>query len=169
MSSVAPNSIQKPPSYSLLGILLAIRLIFRIHALISSHFLPSGASKTYPSSTSSSDRTLTHPSQDQTENSITIDSTPISTLVPSSLVAAAASEGEDGKDLWGDRTILDIESLDAEIRASRRCALCLEERTSSTVTECGHVFCWTCVVGWGREKVCRRAFVAPFTLCLCTL
>lgn len=146
MASVAPNPDQKPPSYSLLGILLAIRLLYRMHSLISWVLAASPILR----EASSEDPALSSATSEQSKH---IDSTPIHALVPRSLVAAASSEGEDGKEFWGDSTLLDVESLSAETRAGRRCALCLEERTASTVTECGHVFCWTCIVGWGREKV----------------
>jgi peroxin-10 len=52
-----------------------------------------------------------------------------------------------------DGTALDISAIPSEARRSRNCTLCLEERTDSCVTECGHLFCWNCIVGWGREKV----------------
>jgi peroxin-10 len=54
-----------------------------------------------------------------------------------------------------DRTMLDVASIPSNVRASRNCSLCLEERTGSCATECGHLFCWTCIVGWGREKVSK--------------
>lgn len=49
-----------------------------------------------------------------------------------------------------------------------RCTLCMDRRTpesgNSTVTECGHVFCWDCITGWVREKpecpLCRHALQA---------
>ena len=50
-------------------------------------------------------------------------------------------------------TILQISEIPEEARASRSCTLCLEERTASCATECGHLFCWNCIYGWGREKV----------------
>jgi peroxin-10 len=50
-------------------------------------------------------------------------------------------------------TALDVASIPDDLRQSRNCTLCLEERTESCVTECGHLFCWNCIVGWGREKV----------------
>ena len=50
-------------------------------------------------------------------------------------------------------TALDVAAIPPEGRQSRNCTLCLEERTDSCVTECGHLFCWNCIVGWGREKV----------------
>ena len=52
-----------------------------------------------------------------------------------------------------ERTALDLAAIPINIRASRNCTLCLEERTDSCATECGHIFCWNCIVGWGREKV----------------
>jgi peroxin-10 len=40
-------------------------------------------------------------------------------------------------------------------RDARKCTLCLEMWAAPTVTECGHVFCWSCIVGWSAEKVRR--------------
>ena len=46
-----------------------------------------------------------------------------------------------------------------------RCTLCMDRREpengNSAVTECGHVFCWSCIEEWLREKadcpLCRQA------------
>ncbi|KAI0894941.1 RING-1 like protein [Annulohypoxylon nitens] len=42
----------------------------------------------------------------------------------------------------------------------RKCTLCLEELKDPAATQCGHVFCWTCIGDWVREKpecpLCRR-------------
>lgn len=51
-------------------------------------------------------------------------------------------------------TSLHVAGINPGLRVGRRCALCLEERTATTSTECGHLFCWSCIVGWGDEKVC---------------
>lgn len=55
-------------------------------------------------------------------------------------------------------TVLDVAAIPDDLRQSRNCTLCLEERTDSCVTECGHLFCWNCIVGWGREKVRTEYF-----------
>ncbi|KAL2351760.1 Pex12 amino terminal region-domain-containing protein [Cryomyces antarcticus] len=45
-------------------------------------------------------------------------------------------------------------------RQQRKCTLCLEEMKDPSVTTCGHVFCWTCIGDWCREKpecpLCRQ-------------
>ena len=42
----------------------------------------------------------------------------------------------------------------------RKCTLCLEGMRDPSVTTCGHVFCWSCITGWLRERadcpLCRQ-------------
>lgn len=50
----------------------------------------------------------------------------------------------------------------------RKCTLCLEELKDPAATQCGHVFCWTCIGDWVREKpecpLCRRAALVQHIL-----
>lgn len=46
--------------------------------------------------------------------------------------------------------------------ASRSCVLCLTPMTDPASTVCGHIFCWTCISEWCREKVsflCNMVFL----------
>lgn len=53
-------------------------------------------------------------------------------------------------------------------RQQRKCTLCLEEMRDPSVTTCGHVFCWTCIGDWIREKpecpLCRQAVLGQHVL-----
>lgn len=149
----------RPPSYSLLGVLIIVRLLYRLVIFLRTRArappsLTSSSSENgkSPISTSSSYREHQHSQQLE----IHIDGRPISSLLevvdPESAPALPAEEDE--------LTILDVGSIPEEVRAGRNCTLCLEERTASAATECGHLFCWSCVYGWGREKVS-----VPFCSC----
>lgn len=145
MSSIPENPHTQPPSYSLLGVLLAVRLLYRLMNALRS-IVPSEPSKGKEKQLNSS----------QSSHETYLDSTPISTFLgPSNPESEPAKPAEQDT-----RTALTISSISPALRAGRRCTLCLEERTDSCATECGHLFCWTCIVGWGREKaecpLCRQ-------------
>ena len=132
-----PNT--RSPSYSLLGILISIRLLHRLVTFI----------RTSAQSDSSTLAKGKLPARDTRETFI--DDRPVSALL-----APVDLEGEPAKRAEEDEgTVLDIASIPPSLRAGRNCALCLEERTDSCATECGHLFCWSCIMGWGREKVCQ--------------
>ena len=50
----------------------------------------------------------------------------------------------------------------------RKCTLCLEELKDPSTTTCGHIFCWTCIADWIREKpecpLCRQEIIAQHIL-----
>ena len=98
-----------------------------------------------------------------------IDDRPVSTLLNYDPEADLAS-GDETEEL----TVLDLETVPASTRASRTCTLCLEERTATCVTECGHLFDWNCIYSWGRERVrllayCRGVGVAFLRCASCRL
>ncbi|KAF2112808.1 Pex12 amino terminal region-domain-containing protein [Lophiotrema nucula] len=51
---------------------------------------------------------------------------------------------------------------------NRKCTLCLEAMKDPSVTTCGHVFCWTCISDWAREKpecpLCRQSCLVQHVL-----
>ncbi|KAL5535276.1 DYN1_2 [Sanghuangporus sanghuang] len=143
ISSIPENPNSRPPSYSLLGILIIIRLLHRLSTAIrelrrtyikeSSQTSEKGKQAIQPPS-------LTEASMDGVPISEVLENTPDESSAP-----IPAEEDEN--------TVLDFAQIPEHVRARRNCTLCLEERTSSCATECGHLFCWPCIIGWGREKV----------------
>ncbi|KAI0090008.1 Pex12 amino terminal region-domain-containing protein [Irpex rosettiformis] len=145
VASMPPNPNARPPSYSLLGILLGIRLLHRLVTFLrelreANKPIPTGRKRL---------------ANDSYETFV--DDQPVSSLLgpydPDDQPVVPAEEDE--------RTILDVTLIPSSIRTGRSCTLCLEERTASCATECGHMFCWSCIVGWGREKaecpLCRQS------------
>ena len=55
-----------------------------------------------------------------------------------------------------------------EGRQQRKCTLCLEELKDPSATTCGHVFCWTCIADWIKEKpecpLCRQGIMSQHVL-----
>jgi peroxin-10 len=58
--------------------------------------------------------------------------------------------------------------LEAISEGVLKCTLCMDKREpqkgTSAVTECGHVFCWECILGWSKEKVRRNRDVKIYVL-----
>ncbi|PPQ98900.1 hypothetical protein CVT24_003531 [Panaeolus cyanescens] len=142
VTSIPQNPQIRPPSYSLLGVMIAIRLLHRLITFVRESY-------------TERDTPGKH-SNVQGVNSQFLDDRSIASLLdahPESEVAKSAEEDEG--------TAIDVTSISPSIRASRSCTLCLEERTDSCATECGHLFCWNCIMGWGREKaecpLCRQS------------
>lgn len=134
VTSIPENPQIRPPSYSLLGIMIAVRLLHRLISFVK---------ESHMEADTSGKRSVA-----LDLNSQFLDDRPISSLLdihPESEMAKTAEEDEG--------TALDFSLIPESSRASRSCTLCLEERTDSCATECGHLFCWNCIVGWGREKV----------------
>ncbi|KAF8887782.1 Pex12 amino terminal region-domain-containing protein [Infundibulicybe gibba] len=140
ISSIPENPHTRPPSYSLLGILLIVRLLYRLRTFFKEHVSSGGE----------------HAAVTPDAGKMFLDDRSVSTILgPDSASSDVATPAEEDK-----RTMLDVAAIPGALRAGRSCTLCLEERTDSCATECGHLFCWGCIVGWGREKaecpLCRQ-------------
>jgi len=145
VSSVLENPHSRPPSYSLLGVLILIRLVYRLMAFIRE------ARKAMASSNGASQSTSTA----NNINEMYIGDKSVSEILNAQESDSAPTEESE------QLTVLDIASISPQVRASRICTLCLEERRDTCATECGHLFDWDCIYSWGREKsecpLCRQA------------
>ncbi|XP_076439578.1 peroxisome biogenesis factor 10-like [Babylonia areolata] len=71
---------------------------------------------------------------------------------------SADSKPENHTDVGGAMSAEDSVGL----HPNQKCSLCLGPRRRSTLTMCGHLFCWDCIHQWCREKaecpLCREQF-----------
>jgi peroxin-10 len=146
---------EQRPGYELLGLLLLLQL------LTQSYLSLTPESPTNPTTTLLS-TTLTPTNPHATPAG------PAPIVDPSTTTPLSVGPAPHGPDTHGSHdtgvlgvvtgVLLDLgeENVCAYIPAgSRRCPLCLEDMKDPTAAECGHLFCWDCVLRWTGESVGR--------------
>ncbi|KAG8722385.1 peroxisome biogenesis factor 10 [Ceratobasidium sp. 394] len=159
VSGISPDPNARPPSYSFLGILMCIRLLHRFYTALDKRLksLEPDPPQEPTNALALSVNPPPIPVEPDTQQRQYIDSRPVSKI----LEQQADDRNMDAPPEADEFTALNIAAVDPELRAGRRCTLCLEERTATAATECGHLFCWNCIAGWGEEKaecpLCRQS------------
>ena len=132
---------EQRPGYELLGLLLLLQIATQSYLSLSSSITPSAD----PTTALLSQILAVSPSKppagtDSAVQKATPDAFPS--------VAVASTETTPAVIDLADPAVL------AYIPAgSRRCPLCLDAMKDPTAAECGHLFCWTCILRWTGEAV----------------
>jgi peroxin-10 len=155
--------------YEVLGVLLVLQMIVQgylhLHNTVTST-TASAVGGGHPQSTSvivgGGAEVSLDPNAYSANNALLFDATP--TTAPSDLQKWTHTPPVDKPryELTDEETMGWIEA------GNRKCTLCLEEMKDPSVTTCGHVFCWTCIGDWAREKpecpLCRQSCLVQHVL-----
>ncbi|KAH9824065.1 Pex12 amino terminal region-domain-containing protein [Melampsora americana] len=151
------NRVQ-PPSYEFLGLLIVIQLVVKSSVWLrnAQRRREAELSIKEPVSNEQEKQIATEPSN----RPPTVDGIPINDILFEPDEDDDDQEKSDSK-----RTEVFVEGVEMdpnrdESSTSSRCTLCLGPRLDQSSLECGHVFCWRCILGWVREKpecpLCRQ-------------
>ncbi|MBW0544532.1 hypothetical protein O181_084247 [Austropuccinia psidii MF-1] len=151
-----------PPSYEILGLLMSIQLIMKLV----------DQWKTFQSRREQlrlASEPVSDSKQKQKEKRIVKHIPTVDGRLIDEVIQEPESDDETGTDEHSQSEEIAEEDCPegvttegvSDLMASRRCTLCLGPKKNQSSLECGHVFCWKCVVSWVKEKsecpLCRHS------------